>query len=107
MSAKQGPGADGGEDVSVGAAAASAIDTGRTAVRLTRRLSERFVIPGLHPHIGAAAVKSTSSSIAAETPTVSDAVLSEFPRPRERASAARVGGSFGADILNARVDLRA
>ena len=107
VSAKQCPGADGGQDVPVGAAAASAIDTGRTAVRLTRRLSARFVIPGLHPHFGAGAVKSTSSSTTAETPTASDAVPSEFPRCRERALAARVGGSFGADILNARVDLRA
>lgn len=103
MSAKQCPGADGGQDVPVGATAASAIDTGRTAVRLTRRLSACFVIS----HFGAAAVKSTSPSITAETPSASDSVPSEFPRPRERASEARAGGSFDADILNAGVDLRA
>ena len=70
------------------------------SVRLTRRLSARFVIP----HFRAAAAKSSNSSAAAENPDAGEAVPSEFPRPCERASAAQVGGSFGADILNASAD---
>lgn len=49
-------------------------------------------------------MKNTNTSTTTETPIADDAVLPEFLGPRERASAAKVGGSFGADLLDGGAD---
>ena len=58
------------------------------ADRLIHGMAVCFVIPRLHAHFGAPAVKNTRTPT--ETPALDDAVLPEFVRPREAAGLLRM-----------------